>query len=574
MKKYHSLLFLLALIGLAIACSKNDTLDGQNSKNNRVVFSARIGDGLQLRSGAQTRASGNLQLPGYALRYILEVWNESDAVAHREEKLVTDAAQTVVFEFGLEEAGDYNALLWADYIPAGAAATNGHYPDLYYKTDAATGLKAISIIGTAYAVNTPSRDAFFGNSSFTKDGVSETDAGNVTLTRPFGRINIIENSATLLAELTNLELAYTVPSDFNAADGSVSGTYNVALNGITSFPQAATEKANLFYDYILAPAIGQHLLGELQINYTLESAITETVHAAFTIPSNMPVERNKRTNISGSILNNPELTSLSVAISDAWTEPDTDEEIDPNAWDGVSTSEPAGYTAGSPGTVDITSATELAWLATKIVEETNFSGYTFNLTTDINLNNKEWIVSTTKSFTATFDGQGHTVHNLRSTGFRGGLFGTLTSPATVKNVTVDGNITYTGDAICYLGGIAGSLSYATIENCTNHCTITGESTATCNAGGIAGYVSNGSTFTNNTNTGAITAGGTGTAYTGGIIGHVILQGATATVLTGNTHSGSAPTGVIIGICYPGTGTITIDGVNATPGQPFPVPAGR
>lgn len=316
MKKYNFLVLLLTFIVLATSCNKDDSIYLQNSENNRVTLSANMENEVVpfLKSSTQSRASGNLQVSGYSLRYILEVWDENAAVAYREEKLVADASQTVTFDFNLPDAGDYDALLWADYVTEGTTETDGHYSDLYYTTnDAIDGLKAISIIGSAYAINTASRDAFFGKSSFTKVDGTPGDAGNITLKRPFGRINIIEKNATLLAELTSMDLTYDVPSGFNVFDGTINGSYSVFVSDIASFPTAAIENANLFFDYILAPATGQELLEEIRIDYTLT-----TTAGTFTIPANMPVERNKRTNISGSILNDPSITGLSVEIDDVW----------------------------------------------------------------------------------------------------------------------------------------------------------------------------------------------------------------------------------------------------------------
>lgn len=328
MKKYKFLVMLFALIGLATSCSQDDSINLQNTGNNRVVMNASLDAETltSLKSGPATRgASGDLQLEGYSLRYILEVWNESGAVAYREETLVSDASQPIAFEFSLSEAGDYDALLWADYVANDAVLTKGHYADLYYTTnDATNGLKAISLIGDAYAVNTTSRDAFFGKASFTKASDAPADAGSVTLKRPFGRINIIEKDADMLTGLANMSISYDVPSTFNVLDGAESGAHSVSVSNITSFPDAATQKANLFFDYIFAPASDQQLLGEIGINYQLSSEDN-----SFTIPANMPVERNKRTNISGYILSipvDPTVTRVSVEIDDTWV--DSDYEFD------------------------------------------------------------------------------------------------------------------------------------------------------------------------------------------------------------------------------------------------------
>ena len=306
MKKYKFLVMLFALIGLATSCSQDDSINLQNTGNNRVVMNASLDAETltSLKSGPATRgASGDLQLDGYSLRYILEVFQpNNNNTVYREEKLVSDATQAVVFDFTLSNAAGYCALLWADYVAGDAAFADGHYADLYYKTDDVNGLRAISLISSTYAVNTASRDAFFGKHSFTKEPDKPANLGSVELKRPFGRINIIEKDGLMQEELTSMDISYDVPSTFDVLDGrTVSGTHSVSVSGITVFPAATTEKANLFFDYIFAPATGQQLLGEMSIDYQLASGEDNS----FTIPANMPVERNKRTNISGYILSIP-----------------------------------------------------------------------------------------------------------------------------------------------------------------------------------------------------------------------------------------------------------------------------
>jgi len=328
MKQNKFLIGLLALIGLA-SCNQDDDFGRlQESETNRVVITANADTGIgnSLKSSPQTRASGNLQLSGYSLRYILEVREDGTNVLQlREERLVSDASQSVTFDFDIADAGDYDVLLWADYIESGANFTNEHYDDLYYETNGTNGLMNISIIGANYAVNTASRDAFSGSVSFTKAANSAVELGSVTLTRPFGRVNVTEKDAALLTKLTALNIAYDVPSSFNVLDGSVSNTSHsvaISISDMTSLPTAAVETANLFFDYIFAPASGQHLLGGIEIAYTHDGK-----NRSFTIPANMPIERNKRTNISGSILANNNAVGLSVVVNDLWSDSDIDEII-------------------------------------------------------------------------------------------------------------------------------------------------------------------------------------------------------------------------------------------------------
>ncbi|GHT14119.1 hypothetical protein FACS189426_20020 [Bacteroidia bacterium] len=89
---------------------------------------------------------------------------------------------------------------------------------------------------------------------------------------------------------------------------------SVAYAVNTPARDAATEKANLFYDYVFAPESGQQQLPAITVQYVMQG--NPTVNTS-TIPANMPVERNKRTNISGNLIINTSATSLSVELDDA-----------------------------------------------------------------------------------------------------------------------------------------------------------------------------------------------------------------------------------------------------------------
>lgn len=215
----------------------------------------------------------------------------------------------------------------------------------------------------------------------------------------------------------------------------------------------------------------------------------------------------------------------------------------------------------------------------------------FKLTTDIDMATgaEAWVpignsIVDTYSFKGTFlgnkEGENYSISNLpsKTTYGNAGLFGDLSSGATIKNVTVNGQITINGaeKRIC-AGGIAGQAGYSIIENCLSNCTITisanGEGTA---AGGIFGKADGDNVVINCTNTGAISSNnhsggimGSANCETitnctnkaeitssnaeypaGGIVGYLWLQATNKQfTLTGYTHTGSKPElgpGYIIG----------------------------
>ncbi|MBQ9599163.1 MAG: hypothetical protein IJR33_05045, partial [Clostridia bacterium] len=105
----------------------------------------------------------------------------------------------------------------------------------------------------------------------------------------------------------------------------------------------------------------------------------------------------------------------------------------------------------------------------------------YKLTADIDLAGltQNGIGDSTTPFSGTFDGDGHTVKGLNVTN---GLFGVI-SGATVKNLTVEGNVNATVEKA---GGIVGFISNSgTVENCVNKARVI---TTSHQAGGIVGNV--------------------------------------------------------------------------------------
>ena len=327
----------IALLTLLLAsCGKDNTTGQTADKPNRVTIGAVI--------GVPSRA-GTLAIPdGYKLRYILEVYNTEspDNILLREEKTATTVGN-IEFTFQLTAAGDYKALLWADFIeanattspigfgnPDGTSINFDHYDDLHYATDNPNRLASVTLrsTGAKYKVNDPTRDAFCSSVDIKKE-VGAYD-GTVTLTRPFGQLNLSDKNAALAATMKSATLAYSVPEGFNVATG-ITTTTLVAVN--PTVPTPAAGSGLLLTDYIFAPAPpAQTTLGEIAMTFTSDDA----AHLLddFTIPANIPVKRNRRTNASGTILHQSDVPSqdakLSVSITDDWdgSATDTDKDLD------------------------------------------------------------------------------------------------------------------------------------------------------------------------------------------------------------------------------------------------------
>ncbi len=202
-------------------------------------------------------------------------------------------------------------------------------------------------------------------------------------------------------------------------------------------------------------------------------------------------------------------------------------------WDGsVSTSlttAPGG--SGEPGSQSnpylITSGADLAFLSEESIEKDYGEGKYYLLNNDIDLNNIDWRPickakgTTWNYFLGNFDGQGHTIYNLKvSTKYKTagvGLFGGV--KGVVKNLTITGSISAQNriGAVCYV------LDGGTVYNVNTYVDIESTETSSTGAyiGGIVGMARNGFVIENCNNYGSVsclTATSNG-SKTGGVLGN-------------------------------------------------------
>lgn len=231
----------------------------------------------------------------------------------------------------------------------------------------------------------------------------------------------------------------------------------------------------------------------------------------------------------------------------------------------------------------VTTAEELEHLRTY---NGQFIGDTVQLLSDIDLGGREW--TPWGQFSGTFEGNGHTIRGLSVTKVTEndvtytGLFGRLMK-ATVNNLHTAGTISVTAPEgytrEIQAGGIAGNVYGSTLNGCTSACTVTvsrAGTGGTTYAGGIAGYATRSCTFSGVAYTGAadgVTASGGGTSCTGGIIGNADPNGSAYAIALTSPDGGSfLPAGMttpVIGYCRIFSGTVTVDGITATNGKPYP-----
>ncbi len=190
----------------------------------------------------------------------------------------------------------------------------------------------------------------------------------------------------------------------------------------------------------------------------------------------------------------------------------------------------------------IDTADKLRLLATNVNGGESYSGKYFVLTKDLDLKGSEenkWepigIGDNSAAFQGVFDGANYTISGLyingNSNGSSYGLFSTVTDGCTIKNITIEGEVTNTYKI--QTAGIAGYAKNATFENCHNKASVNGGEYA----GGIVGYSSpyGTNTITNCSNSGDIQSFGD---FAGGIAGKIFgKDNNTITTITNCSNSG-------------------------------------
>ena len=175
-------------------------------------------------------------------------------------------------------------------------------------------------------------------------------------------------------------------------------------------------------------------------------------------------------------------------------------------WEGTVTTIPA---EDAYGVIKITNGRQLAAIAQAVNAGNTFAGKTIKLEKDIDLQNHEWTpigygykkddVVTGACFKGTFDGQNHTIYNLKITGSIGGkdgigaagvgLFG-YAHNAHISNIRIDG-AAVSGNH--YVAAVVGFTYFSTIDDCdvvnaSITCSLLNEEENGDKAGVITGYV--------------------------------------------------------------------------------------
>ena len=193
-----------------------------------------------------------------------------------------------------------------------------------------------------------------------------------------------------------------------------------------------------------------------------------------------------------------------------------------STWDGSASTSFGGGDGLKDTPYLITTANELAYLASSCNAGETYAQKYFKLTTDVDISSNPWIaigLDATHPFSGIFDGDGHTIAglNIENQADYAGLFGRCDS-AVIMNFNVTGTIVkslkYSGAFVGYgtnstelinltsdvdlvsglaVGGIVGrtaSGDISSIIGCFSSSTVVGNALGSCFAGGIVGAAGN------------------------------------------------------------------------------------
>ena len=442
MKKQLCKLAIFALLLSTASCSDEQFAGDLTGGETTVTFNA------QLPAGLQTRTAGD-GMTATTLSYAVYEEGTTTPVITSEDE-VNFVNRQATLSLKLAKGKTYDFIFWADSYEKDDAENP-------YDVDFAT--QTLTVDYSDAKSNDEARDAFFGTATVeVKGAVSE----NITLKRPFAQLNIGTNDMAA-AQTAGLK------TDALQSSVKVSGIFS-SMNLMTGIPDPSTSTVVTFGLNAIPKEtfkVGDRTFDYLALNYLLVSDQKGLVNCEFSYNDgattdtrtidNVPVQRNYRTNIFGSLLTGS--VDLGITIDPNFDTPDYGVAA---PWDGKTVTEPKQTETD----ILISSPAEWVWLKTH-----NRNGKNIKLTANLDFGGFE-----VKGIGApeVFDGQGYIMSNMvllpGGSYYSNGLFqGDATfGEVTVKNVTFE-NITAecSNPAEGYVGVVFGDLQNngnLTLEN--------------------------------------------------------------------------------------------------------------
>ena len=309
-------------------------------------------------------------------------------------------------------------------------------------------------------------DAFCGTSSITV-GSKKNENKQIELSRPLAQLNFADN--TTLPEQGTHQTVVTfhgVPTSFNPFTGIVEMSNTDVVFTFADFPAEtlSVDGSSYYYlssNYFFAPQTGTIS----NMSATIDLQNTDGISIKEIEVPDITLEKNKKTNILGSIVQQPETWSV---------------------WDGEIPKESTLTTdPENQNRYIIDEADDVAWLSVQENAQSLAANSTFIMTVDVDMNNGSGLAAIQLPSGSILDGDGHTIKGLQ---LENALLGDVTD-ITVKNLTIEETtVANTSADVTHIGVLVNTLKGS---NTFSNIQIKSTSVSTQNgaAGGIVGYIS-------------------------------------------------------------------------------------
>lgn len=426
---------ILAFVALSqSACFNDDYLLQTEGENVSITFRPTLGGELGTRAIGDAAGIDRLTVAVYEGSQSL-----SKKFSFTED---WDIVQGNGIELTLIEGRSYKILFWAE---------NGGNSAYEITDDGRITVDYDGYINGGFA-KMEEMDAFFGTSSITVGSQKVEDNGTITLSRPLAQLNFADNATQ---PETGTHKAFVtfhgIATAFNPFTGEVEMSGMDKTFVFTEFPTETMSVDGSTYYYLSSNYLFAPQTGTLNVSTTIDLQNTDGTSIKTIELSGITLEKNKKTNVTGSIVQQPETWSV---------------------WDGESKTEPE---PDAPNHYIINEAADIAWLSEN--GSTLSENSIFLQTKDIDMASKA-IASIKLPAGSTYDGGGKTIKN-----YANSLFGDATA-LTVKDLAVDSIIVSGSSHIGTLvNTLKGSSSFTNVS--VSNSTVTTTNGA---AGGMIGYI--------------------------------------------------------------------------------------
>lgn len=298
---------------LLSACQRNELGGGSLSGEEVTVsISAVMPDGGSAVVKSDTEpGDGSL-----ANRCIMQIYylpdgesGSADPIPYGDRVTVAVSGMKALFpDQRLVSGHHYRFVFWADCVKDNSSA-EALAQDLHYDTEEfpIVSFKEEEDGKLSYSSNDDTRDAFF---TAEVRNISGPSSLSFDLKRPFGQLNIITTDwgvipGDVVDQLrpSKVRLDFKLlPNSIDLVSGKVNGSEDIVSEVAVSRVPENGDSKQLSFDYILAKDGEQTFLAEFTMNFLLDDGTDVTdVTDPYTF-TNIPVQRNYQTNVSGNLL--------------------------------------------------------------------------------------------------------------------------------------------------------------------------------------------------------------------------------------------------------------------------------